>query len=49
MKKEYMTPALQVNETEVCSMLAESLPINDTEVDGSAALSKDTEDWNIWD
>lgn len=50
MKKQYTAPATQVNETQVCHMLAESLNIyDDTTVSGADALSRDTEDWNIWD
>lgn len=48
MKKNYIAPAMQINETQVCNMMAVSLEIHDTEVDGSTALSKE-EDWNIWD
>jgi len=49
MKKTYITPALEINEAQVCQMLAESLVISDTTVDGSAALTKESEDWNIWE
>lgn len=48
--KKYIAPALQVNETEVCHMLAESLPVvNDQTVDGSNALSKENDTWEIWE
>lgn len=47
--KKYICPALEVNEAQVTNMLAESLAINsDVTVDGSAALVKDDNAWNIW-
>ena len=46
--KSYIAPALQVNETEVCHMLAESLAIKDTTVDGGDALTKEDNSWDIW-
>lgn len=49
MKKTYITPALQVDEAQVQNLMAVSLQINTTEVDGSAALSKEEGDWDIWD
>lgn len=50
MRKVYLTPAIEVSETQVCHMLAESLPIsNQVTVDGSQALSKEDESWDIWD
>lgn len=45
--KKYVVPALQVNETEVSHMLAESLAIKDTSVDGGDALTKE-DAWDIW-
>lgn len=50
MKKIYQSPAVEINETQVCQMMAVSLPINDTTtVDGSQALSKENDDINIWE
>jgi hypothetical protein len=49
MKKMYIIPALKVEEAEVVSMLAESLPINSgTTVDGGDALTKEDNSWEIW-
>ena len=48
MMKQYIAPALQETETEVCHMLAESLAIKDTTVEGSEALTKDEKSWDIW-
>ena len=49
MKRSYMIPAMQVEETQAAQMLAESLSINSkTEVDGSEALTKEDDDWGIW-
>lgn len=52
MKKIYSAPALQVEETQVCNMMAVSLKIDQTtEVDGAEALSKEGNDgdWTIWE
>ena len=49
MKKTYLMPAMQVEEALAAQMLAESLAINsDTTVDGSAALTKEDNSWDIW-
>ena len=48
MKKTYLMPAMQVEQAMAAQMLAESLPISDTTVDGSNALTKEDNDWNIW-
>jgi hypothetical protein len=48
MKKTYLMPAMQVEQAMAAHMLAESLPISDTTVDGSNALTKEDNDWNIW-
>lgn len=49
MNKKYIVPALQTEEAQAAQMLAESLAINnDTTVDGSAALTKEDNSWNIW-
>lgn len=46
--KKYIIPALKVEEAQVVSMLAESLIISDTTVDGSQALTKEDNAWDIW-
>ena len=47
--KKYICPALEINEAQVTNMLAESLAINsDITVDGSEALVKDDNAWDIW-
>ena len=49
MKKTYLIPAMQVEEAQAAQMLAESLAINtDTTVDGSDALTKEDNSWDIW-
>ena len=48
MKKVYLTPALAISEAQAAQMLAESLIISGTTVDGSQALNKENNDWNIW-
>ena len=49
MKRTYICPALQVEEALAAQMLAESLAINNKIVDGSQALTKEDEAWNIWE
>ena len=49
MKKMYISPALSIEEAQAAQMLAESLKLSDTTVDGSQALTKEDDDWNIWD
>ncbi len=45
----YIKPIIKVEEAEVVSMLAESLPIDgNTTVDGGDALSKEDKSWEIW-
>ena len=45
---KYIKPALQVEDAQVASMMAESLAINsDTMVDGGDALTKESA-WDIW-
>ncbi len=46
--KKYICPALQVEEAQAAQMLAESLKLSNTTVDGSQALTKEDDDWNIW-
>lgn len=49
MKKIYLSPALQVEETESAQVLATSLIINrDKTVAGDEALVKEDNDWDIW-
>ena len=48
MKKTYLMPAMQVEEALAAQMLAESLTISDTTVDGSQALTKEDSAWDIW-
>jgi len=48
MKKTYLNPAMQVEEAQATQMLAESLTISNTTVDGSDALVKENS-WDIWD
>ena len=43
----YIKPALKIELAQAAQMLAESLPISDTTVDGSDALTKEA-DWSIW-
>ncbi len=46
--KKYYAPAMQVEEAQAAQMLAESLRLSDTTVDGSQALTKEDDDWDIW-
>ncbi|MBQ8454786.1 MAG: hypothetical protein IJ537_05545 [Bacteroidaceae bacterium] len=46
---EYIKPIIKISEAEAAQMLAESLAISDSTVDGSQALTKENNDWNIWD
>ena len=46
---KYIKPYIKVEEAQAVQMLAESLTINNgTTVDGSQALTKETDDWDIW-
>lgn len=48
MKKQYLIPSIEVTNTQVCQMLAESLSINnEIRVNGDEALCKESS-WNIW-
>jgi len=49
MKKTYLIPALKVEEAQAAQMLAESLAISDSSVDGSNALTKEDDAWDDWD
>jgi len=47
--KKYFAPAMQVEEAQAISMLAESLAINNgITVDGDQALTKEEDNWEIW-
>lgn len=46
--KKYICPAIEINEAQVTNMLAESLKISNTTVDGSQALTKEDASWDIW-
>ena len=48
MKKSYIMPAMQVEEAQAAQMLAESLSISNETVDGSQALTKEDNSWDIW-
>ena len=44
----YIKPAFKIEEAQVVSMLAESLPIDGkSTVDGDKALTKES-DWSLW-
>lgn len=45
---KYMKPSIQVEETQTTNLLAESLNISDTPVNGSEALVKEDTAWDIW-
>lgn len=50
MKKTYLIPAIEISEAQAAQMLAESLIISsETTVDGSEALTKEDNGWEIWD
>ncbi|MBQ8453765.1 MAG: hypothetical protein IJ537_00265 [Bacteroidaceae bacterium] len=49
MKKTYLIPAMRVEQAMAAQMLAESLSISDDTVDGNEALTKENNDWNIWE
>ena len=44
----YIKPSMQVESAQAAQMLAESLTISDTPVDGSQALTKEDDNWDIW-
>ena len=46
--KKYLIPTMQVEEAQAAQMLAESLAISDSPVDGSKALTKEDNTWDIW-
>lgn len=46
---QYTKPSIEISEAQTAQMLAESLSISDTTVDGSQALAKENDAWDIWD
>ena len=46
---QYTKPSMEISEAQAAQMLAESLSISDTTVDGSQALAKENDAWDIWD
>ena len=46
---KYIKPSIAIDEAQVAQMLAESLPIIDKTVDGSQALTKEDNAWDIWE
>ena len=46
MKKMYITPAVEINETQAEQMMA--LSLQSGAADNSEVLTKETADWNIW-
>lgn len=46
MKKIYMTPAVEINETQAEQMMA--LSLQSGAADNSDVLTKEQNDWNIW-
>ena len=46
---KYIKPLMQIEEAQATQMLAESLLISDTPVDGGSALTKEDVSWSIWD
>ncbi len=46
---EYIKPTVNVSEAQAAQMLAESLSVvSDKTVDGSQALTRENEAWDIW-
>lgn len=48
MKRTYICPAISIDEAQSVQMMAESLVISDTVVDGANALTKEDNSWDIW-
>lgn len=47
---KYIKPSIKLHEAQAAKILAESLMIiNDVHVDGSNALTKENNSWNIWE
>ena len=51
MKKEYITPSMEVTEIETASLLAASVGVSDDTTDDDAIMTNDRRgDWgNLWD
>ncbi len=47
MKKMYIAPAVEINETMAASMMA--LSLQSGAADGSEVLNKEENNWSIWD
>ena len=45
---KYIKPSIKIEEAQAAQMLAESLAISNTTVDGSQALTKEDNAWDIW-
>jgi hypothetical protein len=45
---KYIKPSIELLEAQAVQMLAESLPLNDTTVPGTSALTKEDNSWDIW-
>ena len=45
---KYIKPSIEISEAQAAQMLAESLLISDTTVDGGSALTKEDDSWDIW-
>lgn len=46
---EYIKPIIKLSEAQAAQMLAESLSVvSDKTVDGSQALTRENEAWDIW-
>lgn len=46
---EYIKPTVKLSEAQAAQMLAESLSVvSDKTVDGSQALTRENEAWDIW-
>ena len=45
---KYIEPTIRIHQAQASEMLAESLNISDSTVDGSQALTNENTDWDIW-
>lgn len=45
---KYIKPSIEISEAQAAQMLAESLKLSSTTVDGSQALAKEDASWDIW-
>jgi len=46
---KYIKPTIKIEEAHAAQMLAESLAISDKTVNGSDALTKEDNAWDIWE